>query len=226
MKTFVSFLALVFLSLNIIKAEELKILVPDFNKIENEISDQKSKFYYPLLFSRYISGDSTLTQEDYHYLYFGYPFNPKYKTEYNSALQDSLFETLKLAEHKKEDIKKLISMSEELLKENPFELRFLNILFYAESQSSSRDSVIITSRKLKGIFDAITNSGTGKTCDDPMHVINFSDAHEIIKMLSINMINHALTDACDKFILGPNSYNLKALYFDVSRPLYFKNSEN
>ena len=66
-------IALMFLALNLYPQEH-KMVTPDFVKIEAEIKNENSNFYYPKLFERYLKGDTTLTVEDYHYLYFGYSF--------------------------------------------------------------------------------------------------------------------------------------------------------
>ena len=41
--------------------------------------DAESPFYYPSLMMRYNAGDETLTDEDYHYLYYGYAYQESYK---------------------------------------------------------------------------------------------------------------------------------------------------
>ena len=46
--------------------------VPDEEDIQNKTMDAESPFYYPSLMMRYNAGDETLTDEDYHYLYYGY----------------------------------------------------------------------------------------------------------------------------------------------------------
>ncbi len=41
--------------------------------------DAESPFYYTSLMMRYNAGDETLTDEDYHYLYYGYAYQESYK---------------------------------------------------------------------------------------------------------------------------------------------------
>ena len=53
--------------------------VPDEDMILDRTMDAQSAFYYPALMMRYNAGDATLTDEDYHYLYYGYAYRDDYK---------------------------------------------------------------------------------------------------------------------------------------------------
>lgn len=53
--------------------------VPDEDMILDRTMDAQSAFYYPALMMRYNAGDETLTDEDYHYLYYGYAHQESYK---------------------------------------------------------------------------------------------------------------------------------------------------
>ena len=53
--------------------------VPVESDIKARIEDPASEQYYPNLRLRYEQADSTLTAEDYHYLYYGYAYQPQYR---------------------------------------------------------------------------------------------------------------------------------------------------
>ena len=53
--------------------------VPVEEDIVAKTSDPDSPFYYTSLMMRYNAGDETLTDEDYHYLYYGYAHQESYK---------------------------------------------------------------------------------------------------------------------------------------------------
>ena len=53
--------------------------VPDEDNIIDRTMDSESPYYYPALMLRYNAGDATLTDEDYHYLYYGYAYQDDYK---------------------------------------------------------------------------------------------------------------------------------------------------
>ena len=48
--------------------------VPEEDNIIDRTMDSESPYYYPALMLRYNAGDATLTDEDYHYLYYGYAY--------------------------------------------------------------------------------------------------------------------------------------------------------
>ena len=52
--------------------------VPDNEEILAEIIDGESSHYYPHLMERYMAGDTTLTLDDYYYLYYGYAYDDSY----------------------------------------------------------------------------------------------------------------------------------------------------
>ena len=53
--------------------------VPDEEDILGRTMNTGSPYYYTSLRLRYDMGDSTLTDEDYHYLYYGYAYQEAYK---------------------------------------------------------------------------------------------------------------------------------------------------
>ena len=62
--------------------------VPDNDKIFAAINDINSQFYYPNLMMRYQAGEP-LTDEQYHYLYYGFAYHENYKPmATNNAITD------------------------------------------------------------------------------------------------------------------------------------------
>ena len=59
-------------------SQELEFKAPDYKQIEKEIQDKKSAFYYPNLMDRFAKNDTLMTPDEFHHLYFGYVFQPKY----------------------------------------------------------------------------------------------------------------------------------------------------
>ena len=49
---------------------------PDDDAILQEIINSDSPYNYTALFTRYMAGDTTLTPKEYHYLYYGYAWQP------------------------------------------------------------------------------------------------------------------------------------------------------
>ena len=62
-----------------VTAESPTLRVPDEDDILAQTLNQASPYYYPELMMRYVIGDSTLTAEDYHDLYYGYAYDANYR---------------------------------------------------------------------------------------------------------------------------------------------------
>jgi hypothetical protein len=52
--------------------------IPDEEDILRKIIDRSSPYYYTSLFMRYNAAER-LSEDDYHYLYYGYAYNEGYK---------------------------------------------------------------------------------------------------------------------------------------------------
>jgi trigger factor len=69
--------------------------VPVEEDIVAKTSDPDSPFYYTSLMMRYNAGDETLTDEDYHYLYYGYAYRDEYKPLAVNPDLDKMLTTLR-----------------------------------------------------------------------------------------------------------------------------------
>lgn len=77
------------------KDRKIKVEKPDFDRIERQTLDPKSEFYFPTLMRLYNRNDTSMTQEQYRYLYLGYFFQEDYdpyRTSPYNAKTDSLLE--------------------------------------------------------------------------------------------------------------------------------------
>lgn len=194
-------------------------LKPDYNKIEKEISDKNSKYYYKTLFDRFIKSDTTLTSVENYYLYYGFSFDKKYNP-YNrddNKIKD-LNATLSVEDKSKIDFNKALKISEEIIDKNPFDLRTYNTMLYILESKKDKpyfDKIMV---KMNCIIDAILKSGDGKTEESPMCVIMISHEYDILNIIGLEFGGEQslVKDSMDFLKLKDNKFNLKGLYFDVS----------
>src|SRR6185436_5552467 len=78
---------LIFFSVVRATAQDDKFSIPDINEIEKSSKDSISSFYFPKLFERYKKCDTTLSEEEYKYLYYGYRLRDEYSS-YSSSFWD------------------------------------------------------------------------------------------------------------------------------------------
>ena len=108
--------------------------VPDEEDIQNKTMDAESPFYYPSLMMRYNAGDETLTDEDYHYLYYGYAYQESYKPlDSNPDLDKLLLMASGLDPDKPavETLEAMLYTGEDALARDPFSPKILNLMAYA-----------------------------------------------------------------------------------------------
>ena len=66
--------------------------VPDNEAILARTIDNSTPYYYPRLMERYIHGDTTLTLDEYHHLYYGFAFADNYRPLENDPARIDVLE--------------------------------------------------------------------------------------------------------------------------------------
>ena len=157
-------------------------IVPDNDKIFAHIHDSSSPFYYPNLMMRYQAGD-TLTEEEYHYLYYGFAYQSAYRplnsnpgmTKVQNIMARLAIDTPSIS-----DIDELIAACTEAMENDPFSPKLLNIMAYAYGTSGDKAREKIYADHLAAILKVIESSGTGAKEKEAMHIIMFSHGLDFI----------------------------------------------
>lgn len=153
---------------------------PDFQAIKANTLNPDSQFYYPELLKSFLSNDTTMTDDDYHYLYYGSMFqedyNPYRPNPYLAELKATeplYFRHGTLSRSEKQQIQRL---AEKSLANNPLNLTQLSYLVYTYEQLGKQNLAKIWRHKLNQLLLTISRSGTGV---DKEHAIVIVDpAHE------------------------------------------------
>lgn len=190
---------------------------PDFKEIEKKIKDKDSPFFYTTLMKRYTDNDTSLTTQEYRYLYYGYTFQKSYspygKSSYSDALKKSLTDN---------DTEKIIELEKKVLAEYPFNLRNLNMLTNVLDKKGDTAQATIFYRKLLGIAKAIMSTGDGASDSTAMFVISVEHEYDMIGLLGFKMgggqaLINSHGETMDKMTLAKNEEDLEYLYFNVDR---------
>lgn len=201
-----------------------KMGAPDYKKIEKEISQSSSPYYYDNLLQRYQRGDSTLTLEECRYVYFGQVFQshwspmsvntPEKKYLLRMSMPDDLDTALAA-----------IAKVETILKDDPFNLDILMIGFYLTNSDLVQDKerAEVFNNKIVIVLNAISSCGNGLTADDAFHVINISHEYAMASVLDLHVKSQALVGACDVLEMQENEYGIEKIYFNVSKILEYEN---
>ncbi|MCF8253739.1 MAG: DUF4919 domain-containing protein [Bacteroidia bacterium] len=189
----------------------------NLKEIEKTLSNQ-TEYNYPKLMERYLDKDTTLTGDEFFYLYYGQAIQEKY-SPYGGGDDKKLKEILnKKEEHSDKELEKIISLSEKILKDVPFDLDYWLYITYANkmlNRESERQKSIFM---YQGILNTIYSTGDGKTEETAFWVIKVDNEYTMLRWLDLKFGGkQALTaNRCDRLSLKKNDQDLDALYFNVS----------
>lgn len=205
-----------------------KAQTPDNDTIFAKISDVTSPLYYPNILLRYKEG-MAMSEEEYHYLYYGYAFQPSYKPLDTNAAMDqvqSIMARLHIETPSVHDIDELIAACIAAMEQDPFSPTLLNILVYAYGTSGDKVREAAYARHLEGVLRCIEKSGNGLKEGTPMHIIMFSHGLDFMASKGINYLKGRIISRTVEFV--PFDFprkRVKGYYFDYSR-VYWNKPEN
>ena len=202
---------------------------PDEDDIIARIMDASSEYYYPNLMMRYRNGDTTFTDEHYHYLYYGFAYDENYRPlDPNKAL-DRLFamvERLNVDAPDPDLLQAMIVTGEEVMVRDPFSPKVLNIMAYAYGALGESLKEKIFYNNLNNIIATIESSGDGLTDKTPRHVLMFSHGRDVIASHGLEFRTSKLMSRSVEYVpLQKPDGKIKGYYFDYSR-IYRNRPEN
>jgi hypothetical protein len=201
---------------------------PEYEKMRLQIFDNSSPFFYPRLFERYQDGDTSLTVQEFRYLYYGYTFQQKYIPYQVSRYQDKMIAFMKKGTLTSKELSEFIKLSELNLIDLPYDIRTLNILAYSYKQKGDTSSYLRADYKKSGILKAIQSTGNGITEKSAFHIIDPAHEYDILKEFGLDYAgsNDMTTGLCDYLFVQANEQNIRGFYFNVSRILNVKAERN
>ena len=150
--------------------------VPVEEDILDRITDTSSPYYYTGLMMRYNAGDETLTDEDYHYLYYGYAYQDAYKPLNTNPDLDRVLLLASGLDPDAPDVgtlEAIISAGTDALARDPFSPKLLNLMSYAYGALGDKERERAYSNRMNGIVRTILSSGDGFTQKTPRHILMF-----------------------------------------------------
>ncbi|MFI3318581.1 MAG: DUF4919 domain-containing protein [Rikenellaceae bacterium] len=199
--------------------------VPDETMIVAQIDDSQSKYYYPNLMARFEMGDTTLTEGDYHYLYYGYAYQQEYKP---LSVNHSMDRLLTLASGLELDnpivgqLEDIIIAGREALKLDPFNPQIWNLMAYAYGGIGAKQREREAYDRVEKILSAIDSSGGGVDKGDAKHILMFTHASDLLSSKGLNPQKARVISRTVEFmpILEPidvDGKRVRGYYFDFGR---------
>ncbi len=192
---------------------------PDYANIEKVTKDAKLRSYYPKLYTRYEANDTTLNIDEYYLLYYGYFFRDTYHPMGAiSPFVDSLRAVYVQDKISNTDRRNIVRYCKELLKMEPFSIRYLGILFRTYHELGDEATSLLYQYKVEMIVRTVFSSGDGKTSETGIHVLSVTDEYALLELIGLEADGQSTTaNHCDYIKVKPNGEGLEGVYFDVSQ---------
>ncbi|MDO7887135.1 DUF4919 domain-containing protein [Hymenobacter cheonanensis] len=192
----------------------------DFDSVRTETRKANSSRYFPALLTRFQAADTTLTRQDYSYLYYGQVFTAQY-APYGGGKQDD-FRTL----YNKQQYAEAIPLGEKLLAAAPLDLNMLFKLLVCYHVLGDRPHARQYARQYYGLLNAIMRSGDGQSIATAYVVAVVHDEYEVLKEQRLSSSRQALVGHTDVLTATPVDDNgqptgekAREVYFDVTQSL-------
>ena len=198
--------------------------IPDEEDILRKIMDGKSPYYYANLQMRYNNLEQ-LTDEDYHYLYYGYAYHENYKPTATNAAVDDLYASmigLDVDNPDQKQVDYIISICNDAMLVDPFNPTTLNMLVFAYGARGDKAKEEAYFRHLQGVLGTIMSSGDGRSEKYPMHIIMFSHAVDVVAAMGVDAKRAEIISRNVEYIplVEPRKVpdgRIRGYYFDYSR---------
>lgn len=151
--------------------------------IIDRITDQRSPYYYMKLMMRYTNGALDLTDDDYHYLYYGFAYQDAYKpldTNVDKEEMLSLMKGMDPDNVERERLEQLLIRANAARMRDPFSPQILNVLTFVHQKLGNDGEAQRWATHLNGVIRTILSSGDGLTIKSPRHILMFDHALDVM----------------------------------------------
>ena len=199
----------------------LSAKTPDNDDIYAKIADGSSEFFYPSLKMQYDQWVAPLSDEQMHYLYYGYAYQPEYKPLGNNPHLTRVMEILaKMAieEPAISELDELVFNATQSYQCDPFSPQILNVLAYAYGALGDKVREKAYVERLNAVLEVIESSGDGLKEKSAMHITMFSHALDYIASKGWTCGQSRIISRTVEYVSFEVSRNkIKGYYFDYSR---------
>lgn len=204
-----------------------QVRVPNEEDILDLITDADSPYYYPSLMLRYEAGDTSLTLDDYFYLYYGYAYQDSYKPLEPIEGEAEVLAVLERNPEPGTGAAELLQRAQVVMKSDPFSPKNINFMAYACAMMGDSLGAQINADRLNKIFATITSTGTGLKENSPWHVLWFSHAGDVMASMGKQILNRQVRTRSVEYIsvIRDSRDDPKGYFFDFGR-MYWKKPEN
>lgn len=201
--------------------------VPDNEEILAEIIDGESSNYYPHLMERYMAGDTTLTLDDYYYLYYGFVYDDNYRPLEPDPGEHDVLAILATTEYPDSlQLVQIVEAGNRIMVRDPFSPSNLNFLTFAYGKLGDRVNERINYDRMNKVMATIAASGSGTKESSPWHVLTFQHAADFTAWRGGEIIRRQVRSRSVEYVQlrVKDEDGNKGYFFDFSR-VYMKRPE-
>lgn len=205
-----------------------EVRMPDNDDILVRTIDYDSPYFLDRLMGKYFAWQQPLSDEEMHYLYYGYAYSDLYKPLEPIGAEDEVLATVEeiMSEPTEERMRKLIESGLQVMERDPFSPKNLNFLAFAYGALGDTINEKKCFERLGAVLRTIESSGTGEKESSPMHVLWFSHAADVLYARGLDIKSREVVSRTCEYIfltMKDEKGNL-GYYFDFSR-VYWVRSE-
>lgn len=189
----------------------------DLAAISKEVANSSSAAYYPTLLKRFQTSDSTLTEQDFVYLYYGFISQPAYQPRVIDTLEVEVKER-----NKATDYMGAYELADSVLKFYPVSIGLYLEKSFACYHLRRADEEQYNRKRYLVLVRTVLKNGNGTTADKAYTVLSYNDMYEVTDFLGLNIMKEEKVEANGQhyFLLTPskNKKKIKHLYFYCTDP--------
>ena len=209
-----------------VAAQEVR--VPDNDDVLARTINADSPYFLDRLMAKYLSWQQPLSEEEMHYLYYGYAYSDLYKPLEPIAAEDKVLAVVEeiMTEPTEERMNRLIESGLQVMERDPFSPKNLNFLAFAYGSLGDTINERRCCERLEAVLKTVESSGTGEKENSPMHVLWFSHAADVLYARGLDVKSREVVSRTCEYIfltMKDERGNL-GYYFDFSR-IYWVRSE-
>lgn len=194
---------------------------PDYTKIEKDIQDKASPYYYPALEAKYEKADETLTTEQLRHFYYGSLFvAQKVHTAAAAMALDGFNEILSKPNPTRGDYEQALEYSNILVQYKPFSILLKQYRTFCFKELGRYDDAAKERAQCEMIAEAILSSGTGADKATSIHIIDTDNRQEVLGLLRFEPSGEskALAGNNEYTPVKDNLYKTPGVYFYMHQP--------
>lgn len=177
---------------------------PDLEAIRIASTDENSQYYYPKLLKEFMANDTTMTDIEFQYFYYGTMFQEDYdpyRPEPDAEGQAMLAPLFNKKQWTRSERKLILDHAMKVLADDPCNLRQLTNRIFVYEQNGKFDLAKIWQYKLNHLLLVIASSGTGLDAENAWVVVYPHDEYDFLNLSGTTAREQKFMPPCYDYIL-------------------------